>query len=891
MIIILFWGWHLFAIPAQAQEPIILTDQQEAYPLGLHLEYFEDPSGELTFKQVSSEKFNNLFIQSKDNVPNFGRTNSVYWVQFRVQNEASQDKQWRLEQGFANTHFLNLYLPDSPPIKTGMLRSFHTRDVAHPNFIFKLPHTAKTYSVYLRFQSQGNMIVDLDIWSAERLAEINISTMLKLGMLYGILIIMIGYNSFLWLFLTEKSYLYYVLFLVSVLVTLIMSSGIAKQFLFPNLSWITYYVTPISFLLVGVFSLMFTMSFLDTSKRMPKIHAILNIFKGVMILSLFALLLMPRYLFNNLFSLLITLSSFFMLFVGLMSWFSGYRPSRYYVIAWSCFLVTTIMLFLVQLDYLPSNTVTQESFKIGLVFIVLFLSLALADRINILKEENLVAQQKAFVALQNNERLIYEQNSILEQKVAERTAELVVAKEKAEIANQAKTTFLANMSHELRSPLNAIIGFAQVMARSQAIPPDEKDNLTIIHNSGEHLLTLINDVLDLSKIEAGQTTLNETNIDLYRLLDELHDIFQLKADDKQLQLLVDYQPDVPQYIHTDGIKLRQVLINLLNNGLKFTDTGAVWVRVTTKKEQPNRIFFEVEDTGAGIASADMANLFEAFTQTETGRQSQEGTGLGLPISRKFVQLMGGDITVNSEPNKGSTFGFDIRVEIVDTAEVDMKKRDRRVIALEPGQPRYRILIVDDRWTNRLLLIKLLNPLGFELREAENGQQAIEMWHDFEPHLIWMDMRMPIMDGYTATKQIKSHIKGQATAIIALTASTLEEERAVVLSAGCDAFMRKPFKEADIFATMERYIGVQFVYEELSTKPSHLPKEVLTAESLAVLPRSLLISLKKAVSRGDFEQIDTIIEDIRADQAPLGQALARLAYDFEHDKMLDLLKNV
>jgi CheY-like chemotaxis protein len=288
-------------------------------------------------------------------------------------------------------------------------------------------------------------------------------------------------------------------------------------------------------------------------------------------------------------------------------------------------------------------------------------------------------------------------------------------------------------------------------------------------------------------------------------------MFRFKADDKGLQLICDRASDVPQYMRTDETKLRQVLINLLSNALKFTQEGGVSVRVGINNSQSLKangkesgisheqlaITFEVEDTGAGIAAEDLDTLFEAFVQTKTGKESQEGTGLGLPITRSFVQLMGGEITVRSSVGKGSLFKFDILVSPVDAASITTKQPTRQVIALEANQPRYRILIADDKWSNCQLLIKLLNPLGFELREASNGKEAVEIWDEWEPHLIWMDMRMPVMDGYEATKQIKATIKGQATTVIALTATSLEEERAIVLSAGCDDFIRKPFREADI----------------------------------------------------------------------------------------------
>ncbi|MEG4345349.1 ATP-binding protein [Microcoleus sp. A003_D6] len=491
----------------------------------------------------------------------------------------------------------------------------------------------------------------------------------------------------------------------------------------------------------------------------------------------------------------------------------------------------------------------------------------------------------------------------LEQRVQDRTAELVIAKEKADVANQAKSTFIANMSHELRSPLNAIMGFSQIMTRSQTLPREHQESVGIISRSGEHLLTLINNVLDLSKIEAGKTSLNPKNFDIHRLLDDIHDMFQMKAEEKGLQLLMEYAPNLPHYVRTDDVKLRQVLINLINNALKFTQEGGVSIRVDVRQTNiPSQqtvevldtnsytLHFEIEDSGAGIAEEELGQVFEAFTQTATGKQAQEGTGLGLPISRQFVHLMGGDITVKSRVGQGTTFLFDIQVIEVEASDIATHQPSRRVIALEPNQPKYRILIVDDKPLNRQLLIKLLSPLGFELQEASNGQEAVNIWENWKPHLIWMDMRMPVMDGYTATQTIKSYTKGQATAIIALTASVLEEEKAVVLSAGCDAFLRKPFREEEIFNAMNKHIGVTYIYEHLTPKNTETTqtREVLTTAVMAEIPSEILAQLQEAVSYSDADLIATAVKKMATYNEPLSQAIAACLHNFEYEKVLNLI---
>lgn len=489
-------------------------------------------------------------------------------------------------------------------------------------------------------------------------------------------------------------------------------------------------------------------------------------------------------------------------------------------------------------------------------------------------------------------------NTELEQRVFDRTRDLQESEAKAqelatkaEAANQAKSAFIANMSHELRSPLNAVIGFSQLMLRANNLPPDQYENAGIIYRSGDYLLTLINHVLDLSKIEAGKTTLNIHDFNFYRLLDDLEDMLHLRASDAGLELIFERSQNVPNHICTDEVKLRQVLINLLSNAIKFTPTGSIVLSVEKGDEGTEDVFslhFCLRDTGVGIASAELPKLFDAFIQAQAGREMQEGTGLGLAISRKFVLLMGGDISVESELGKGTTFQFYIQAKLGQETISNSTEGRQRVLALAPGQPTYKILTVDDKPINRQLLFKLLSPLGFEIKEASNGQEAITIWDEWEPHLIWMDMRMPVMDGYEATKYIKSTTKGNATAVIALTASVLEEEKAIVLSAGCDDFLRKPFAEHTIFDALAKHLGVKYIFaDNHSEKSEFIEENTLTSDNLTCMDQTWINQLYEAALEANTNLVMELVKEIPKTETFLIQSLTKLTRQFEFEKLVDL----
>jgi len=508
------------------------------------------------------------------------------------------------------------------------------------------------------------------------------------------------------------------------------------------------------------------------------------------------------------------------------------------------------------------------------------------------RELDVLSQSFNRMALQLKES--FEQ---LETRVEKRTAQLNEAKQAAEAANRAKSEFLANMSHELRTPLNAVLGFTTLMNQDASLTAEQRENLKIINRSGEHLLTLINDVLDMAKIEAGRMTLNKKNFDLYSLLDTIEEMFSCKAQLKGLQLQIEHTVEVPRYINSDEIKLRQILINLVGNAIKFTQEGHVFLRVTTVENQDTipkltpqtTLHFEVEDTGVGIAAHETEMLFKPFVQTETGRKSEQGTGLGLAITHKFIQLMEGAITLSSQLGKGTIFQFNIPVELAEATSQETETQ--RVIGLEPGQPQYRILVVDDHLAMRRILKQTLTNIGFEVREAENGQDAIALWNIWEPHFILMDMRMPIVDGYEATQYIKSQPKGQSTIIVAFTASAFEQERATVLATGCDDFIRKPFREEVIWEKLKQHLGVRYIYENprsiRETLQEIAPGYALNADNLNVMPTAWIAQLHNAAAKLDAETIAQLITEIPTDYAFLAQALQQKVNNFDFDQIIDL----
>lgn len=500
-------------------------------------------------------------------------------------------------------------------------------------------------------------------------------------------------------------------------------------------------------------------------------------------------------------------------------------------------------------------------------------------------EERRRAQEALQRLNEDLEKQVQERTHELQQKIVQlqdTEVALRMAKEEAELGNRVKSEFLANMSHELRTPLNAVLGYAQILTKEGGMSQRQEKALAIIEQSGEHLLGLINELLDTARIEAGTLELHPVECELPRLLHGIAESLQVRAEAKGLLFTGEHSGDIPAVVCADAQRLRQVLINLLDNAIKYTATGRVTLTVGYDH---HRLRFHIEDSGIGISPEQLPHIFDAFYQIRDGQGFVEGTGLGLAISKKLVGLMGGTLEVSSTPGEGSAFWFDLPHSETATASVPAS-RSQRIIGVTGTKPK--VLVVDDDPTSRQLLSDMLTPLGFDLREAGNGQEALTQAAAWRPDVILMDMRMPVMDGFEAIRRMRATEVLRSVVILAVSASVFEHNQQQCLDAGADDFLRKPCRFEHLADLLHRHLKVEWLYSQEDSLP-RAAEVLLSPLPLPESARTLLLDLAR---RGDIKKILATADHLDhtdSRYAPVLQEVRTLAKGFQVKRLCHVLE--
>lgn len=490
---------------------------------------------------------------------------------------------------------------------------------------------------------------------------------------------------------------------------------------------------------------------------------------------------------------------------------------------------------------------------------------------------------------------------ILTQVQAFEQRQLQRSKKAADEANQAKSDFLSNMSHELRTPLNGILGYAQILKRDRNLTPRQTEGLNIIQQSGQHLLTLINDILDLSKIEARKMELYPTDLHLGSFIESVAGIIRMRALEKDVLFKYEAGSNLPNGIHADEKRLRQILLNLLGNAVKFTDAGKVTLRVAVapeaetanNTEKKTILRFEIADSGVGMTPEQLEKIFEPFEQVGDTKRRAEGTGLGLTITRQLVEMMGGQLQVKSQYGEGSTFWFELPSPVAETARAAKTEVAGKVTGYQ-GRRR-KILVADDKLENRMVLMNMLEPLGFEVELAENGREEVEKAKQMKPDLILTDLVMPSMTGFEAVEVIRETPEIKDTPIIAVSASVIHMDRKKSQIAGCQSFLSKPVEEKELLSVVAEYLQLTWLYEEISptteTQPT-APDAPVAGDALVIPPPAEMEVLYELAMLGNMKKIRqrcAYLEELDAKYIPFSEKLKEMARGFQEKAIVAFIK--
>lgn len=780
-----------FSLLSTAVGAIEFDEQTRSLALGQAIDVFEDVRGTATIEDIASPALQASFRRHDKPVLNAGYSRSVFWLRLDLDyhpRSPSGPRPWLLELAYPPLDHLALYLGDAAggfrlAQRTGDALPFASRQIKQNNYLFELNlQPRQSQRLYLRLQSQGSLQAPLTLWSPKAYLEEQPRRLYVLGIIYGVLLVMLIYNLFIFLSVRDPSYLYYILYIASFGLYQVSVNGAGIEFFWPDNPWWANAATPFLIGAAALFGCQFARSFLHTREHSPWVDRVLLVMMalgvGVMGLALVAgyglALRLATYL-----ALGFTITIFA---AGILAWLRGMRVARYFIIAWSTFLVGGVVNTLMVLGHLPHQFFTMYASQLGSALEVALLSLALADRINMMKEERA--------------RILREAGRKLE------AMNLELAD-----SNRLKDEFLATVTHELRTPMNGVIGSLELM-QTLDLDVELEQYQRAAAGSARDMMLMVNDILALNELQAGKLYPRRETFSLRGLFDSLRVQFAPRAENKGLSFTLTLDEGLPDTLEGDAGKLAQSLGYLLDNAIKFTHRGGVELSVTSSGPQGDSLplCVEVIDSGIGFGVQIEAALYQHFQQLD-GSMTREygGLGIGLAICRQLVELLGGSLVHRSQPGEGSCFQLNLALVLPAQVPSPALPVARASGPLLREARQCTVLVVEDNAINQLVIRGMLLKLGYQVRTADNGAEALELLSREPVDALLLDCQMPVMDGFATCRALRALPGCAELPVLAITAHSHSGDRERCLAAGMSDYLAKPVKFEELRALLHDWL--------------------------------------------------------------------------------------